>query len=104
MSNLFDRPDGLREQADCTVCALAAAAAVEYRVAHAELKAAGRRDRKRFHMLRFMQGRESVLGRSVFRLSIPRNQLASFVADHPVGRFLVRKSGHCLAVVDGPNH
>lgn len=100
--NFSIRPDGFQnERADCTVCALAAAAGVEYALAHATLKRAGSRDGRRFKMCGFMSDIEVLLGKSVFQISINRSQLASFVKDHPVGHFLLRKSGHCFAVIDG---
>lgn len=98
----YQRPDGFeKERRDCTVIAISVAAGVRYEVAHATLKAAGRKDHKGFNMRGFMRGKELLFGQRVYPATFKRKQLVNFVSDHPVGRFLVRKSGHCLAVMDG---
>ena len=103
------------ERNDCTVAALASAAGMPYREAHAILKKAGRKARKGFKLrlwldnqcaIARMKGTTVRLGNyNVMRVRFldygSTITLAKFLRDFPKGRFLVRKAHHVFTVIDG---
>jgi len=110
--------DSFHENHDCTVVAVAGAADIPYREAHALLAKAGRKPRHGFKFRTWLnnqcwgahiKGEKFRLGAyTVTRIILPwynkYNQgvtLAQFLRDFPRGRFLLRKSGHVFFVDDG---
>ena len=102
------------ERSDCTVAALASAADLPYREAHAMLKKAGRKDRRGFQFrlwldnqcaIARMKGTTVRLGNyNVMRVHFDREYrptLAKFLHDFPRGRFILRKRRHVFTVIDG---
>lgn len=110
------------ERGDCTVVAIAQAAELPYREAHALLAQAGRRPKKGFTLRNWLAcqctkanttGTPFRLGKySVHAVPLPTEYrdggypihsitLARFLRDFPKGRFILRKRGHAFAVVDG---
>ena len=104
--------DSFNENHDCTVVALAAAADIPYREAHAILAKAGRRPRKGFKFrlwldnqcfMARMKNRDVVFGN--YRVQRVRMDwpvtLAKVLRDFPRGRFIARKRSHVFVVNDG---
>lgn len=103
------------ERADCTVAALASAAGMPYREAHAVLKKAGRVSRKGFKFRLWLDNQCAIAcmknttfqvgNYKVMRVRFPEYRstitLAKFLRDFPKGRFILRKAHHVFAVIDG---
>lgn len=95
---------GFDEKNDCVVRALSIAAGVRYETMHRELKDAGRRSRCRTKEAVWGTWADEWCGG---RLSLPKGRVTTvrgFVEAHPIGRFVVRISGHALAIIDGVVH
>ena len=108
------------EHMDCTVHATAIAAQIPYFEAHQLLARFGRRPRRGVSYRDFiawatsptgysitgnkvMMGPKGVIGAyRVQRVNLDKRvTLGQFLKDFPNGRFVVRKSGHVFAVIDG---
>jgi len=108
------------EHMDCTVHATAIAAQIPYFEAHQLLARFGRRPRRGVKYRDFIAWAMSPTGYSITGTKIERGPcgkigayrvqrvaldkpvtLAQFLKDFPNGRFVVRKSGHVFAVIDG---
>ena len=91
------------ERQDCTVHATAIAAQIPYYQAHDLLARFGRRPRHGIPYISFVRNlREPVGAYRIERVRMPETvTLAKFLRDFPKGRFVVRKSGHVFAVIDG---
>ena len=94
------------ERQDCTVHATSIAAQIPYYQAHDLLARSGRRSRHRIPYLSFVcnlrERGERVGAYRIEKVHMPRIvTLAKFLRDFPKGRFVVRKSGHVFAVIDG---
>ena len=103
----FQRGDAhSNERNDCTVHATAIAAQIPYYQAHDLLARFGRRPGRGFQYISFVfecnRKQERVGGYRVEQVLMPGIvTLAKFLRDFPKGRFVVRKSGHVFAVIDG---
>ena len=91
------------ERQDCTVHATSIAAQIPYYQAHDLLARFGRRPRHGIPYISFVRNlREPVGAYRIERVRMPETvTLAKFLRDFPKGRFVVRKSGHVFAVIDG---
>lgn len=83
------------ERNDCSVRAWALARGITYAESHEAFRLAGRRTRGRTS--------QEVSARVMGTREIPARPLSyvSFLAEHPVGRYVVHLKGHAIAVVDG---
>ena len=92
-----------KERQDCTVHATSIAAQIPYYQAHDLLARFGRSPRHGIRYLSFVRDlRERVGAYRIERVHMPETvTLAKFLRDFPKGRFVVRKSGHVFAVIDG---
>ena len=91
------------ERQDCTVHATSIAAQIPYYQAHDLLARFGRSPRHCIRYLSFVRDmRERVGAYRIEIVHMPETvTLAKFLRDFPKGRFVVRKSGHVFAVIDG---
>jgi hypothetical protein len=97
------------EDNDCTVIALSVALAVPYDVAHKILADQGRKPLRGFKLTSWLQELSRTKTRlcgytftAVVAWECPT--LARVARDFPKGRFILRKRGHALAMVDGVVH
>ncbi len=88
---------------DCSVRALAVALDAPYEQASAVLSAAGRSLRKGTSVLTTERVHEDWLGMRRVR-DVEGWPLAAFCLVHPKGRYVLHKTGHAFAVVDGVLH
>ena len=95
--------EGFNETNDCVVRAIAIAARIPYTRAHKLVaKETGRRPRRGTQGFLAMMSRVRIGQR---RVGLGRRYtVAKFVEQFPKGRYLVRKSRHAFAVVDGVVH
>ena len=96
-----DRMPG--EHNDCTVRALMAACDAPYADVHRVLASWGRRPRHGMTLLQIRRQQE-ILGRKMVEVPIGYGRKPTFAAVLPrlrTGRYLVVKTGHAFAVVDG---
>lgn len=98
--HLQPRPLGRSEANDCAVRALANSIGLPYDAAHAELKAAGRPDRKGtpWNVCRQVYAKHGANERS---FGFRRPTVAAIVREHQQGRYIVAVRGHVFALVDG---
>ena len=92
------------ERQDCTVHATSIAAQIPYYQAHDLLARFGRSPQHCIRYLSFVRDlqQERVGAYRIERVHMPETvTLAKFLRDFPKGRFVVRKSGHVFAVIDG---
>lgn len=88
-----------RERADCAVRALSTVLSIPYYEAHRIAEDGGRKAGCRASIVKVANS-----ARRHYRLEKMRGSrrtLRRFCREHPVGRFLVRKSGHAFALIDG---
>lgn len=95
----------------CTVVALSNVTGISFAEAQAIAKAAGRRRNRGFSTVKLIaEARrrgfnfEVTIGATGIVNDAYRGQtvsIARFCREHPVGRFLVRRSGHAFTVIDG---
>jgi hypothetical protein len=95
------------ETRDCTVRAVAIACEVPYAEAHAELKQRGRKDGRGFSFATSVKHDPVLCGQrlvSVYDWMEKNGKcicLCTAQKRFPRGRFIVRKSGHVFAMIDG---
>jgi hypothetical protein len=99
-----------QEKNDCTVRAVAIACEVSYADAHEELRQRGRKDGKGFAMTPSFKANPVVCGKRLVKaFDFIDNQgkcicLVTARRMFPRGRYIVRKSGHAFALIDGVDH
>lgn len=97
------------EHNDCAVRAASLAANVPYQDVHKLFEAKGR-IRHRGTKWETLRQAVTELGGTLatqamaVRYSVQRQTLAAWLRDHPRGRYLVCRSGHAFAVIDGVVH
>lgn len=91
---------GLRERADCTVCAFVHASGLPYLQVHAVLARHGRRPRCGFVIETRIHRIARDLGLCL-RMVRRSGTVARLVADFPRGTLIVQISEHAFAVIDG---
>lgn len=102
------RPDGLAETNDCVVRALSLAFNRPYLEVLDVCAAAGRRPRRGMYRpqtdaaIRMLSGSNTAEGVRLNRYE--RVTFARFARENPVGRFIVIKRGHAVALIDGVYH
>lgn len=90
----------LRQRADCTIKALAAAAAIPYEQAHAIAEEAGRRRGRVFKSSVLIEAAKDA-GFNFRKIRGTGMTINRFTKKYPQGRFYARKKGHAFAIVDG---
>jgi len=99
-----------RENKDCHVRAVAIVANMDYEESHALHKKHGRKDRCATY---YNTTNAIVSELNLRKLNVRRSgkfgkdrypTVKQFVWDHPKGRFLVHRSGHAFAIIDGVVH
>lgn len=89
---------GKKETNDCSVRALAIAADITYRKAHAILEHFGREHRKGVNTKTLDDAAEFC---GMQKTTYPHCTVGQFIAANPKGAFLVVKPRHAFAIVDG---
>jgi hypothetical protein len=86
------------EKLDCTVRSYSLAFGISYELAHAKLKAAGRKDKHRFNFLQFMLTNHKELKRIE-----PSQTIATFLTHGAgrIGKWIILIRGHVFTSVDG---
>ena len=104
------RPDGLNEARDCVVRALSLAFNRPYAEVHEICAKVGRRPRRGMYRMqtneaiKILAGDVMALGTSYNRVLGPLPTFAQFAREHPLGKFVVIKRGHAVALIDGVYH
>ena len=106
LGDLIKRPPEFAfEHNDCTVRAYAIASGLPYAEAHSAMRSAGRKDRKMFTFDKISDVDARIQSRSIFRdgSQTPgkRYTVAQWLRNHPIGRYVIRISGHVIPVIDG---
>ena len=96
-----DRPAW--DKSDCSVRALACATNVPYTVASVTFSARGRSVKKGTSGVLSAQLYEEVLGMREIQVASGM-RLDEFLSYAPTGRFLVHKTGHAFAIIEGVVH
>lgn len=91
---------GIKDNNNCTICALSTAAGIPYNEAFAIGVKAGRKTGRGFQTTKLMEvaRKNGIDYRKIKSGSIT---IQKFLAKYPVGRFVVRRSGHCFCVING---
>lgn len=103
------RPDGFNETRDCVVRALSLAFNRPYAEVHEICARVGRKRRRGMYRsqtnqaIKILTGDDMALGTSISRYD-GYPTFAQFAKDNPKGHFLVIKSGHAVALIDGVYH
>lgn len=94
---------GMKERADCTVCAFVHVSGKRYAKVHAAFARRGRKNRCSFDLNSHLHRIAADLG---FRARLVRRSgtVARLLRDFPRGRFIVHISGHAFAIVNGVIH
>lgn len=96
------------EQRDCGVRAMRIAFGIDYGVAHEALKQEGRLDKGTTWMHQ-IEDAATKMGRTFRRVETGGAEakwysMAAFLKDHRKGRFVILRSGHFVAVINGTVH
>jgi len=89
---------------DCAVRALTLAGQISYDVAHATFARFGRVANRGSSLSTCWKSYETVAGKWHMTHGADRITLNQFIQDHPVGRFILHKSGHAFALINGVVH
>jgi hypothetical protein len=93
------------ERNDCVVRALSIAANLHYSTAHEYCARAGRPSRRGMYEPQINRAISLIEGRTVqMNWVSSKMTLAQFASLNPVGRFMVSKRGHAVALIDGVYH
>jgi hypothetical protein len=104
------RPDGLSETNDCVVRALSLAFNRPYVEVHEVCASVGRKPRRGMFRIQTdaaiakITGDASAAGVRLSRYTTGYPTFAQFARENPVGRFVVIKRGHAVALIDGVYH
>ena len=98
-----------QERLDCVVRGIAIAAGIEYAMAHAMLKVAGRKDRCRTKHPALAKIMTDMLANGINGMVVkPAGDcgitVKRYVEEHSTGRYLLGRRGHIFAVIDGVIH
>jgi hypothetical protein len=106
-----DPSEYLGERKDCSVRALAVATGMGYAKAHAHFEREGRRFGRGTSFCTTATVHDSLglklvplAGNAILPMPRYRPTLAQFLRKHPRGRFVLHRSGHAFAVIDGVVH
>ena len=94
----------LSEREDCTVKALSIALDIPYWVAHEKLRMAGRKVGKPFNLINWLNPLTDICGYKIMRWNANGHTLSQVLKNCAKGRFILRKSGHVFAMIDGMVH
>ena len=97
--SLYADRSGYDESRDCVVRALSVAGCMSYADAHALLARAGRKPRRGTRIESTMAALATGFKAQLHYAG--RVSLASFVASHPTGHYVLLTCNHALALVDG---
>jgi hypothetical protein len=98
-------PDFSGERNDCVVRALSIASGLHYATAHEYCAKAGRPRGRGMYDPQVDRAISLIEGKQVeMEWSFERRTFAEFARLNPVGRFIVLKRGHAVALVDGVYH
>lgn len=104
------RPDGFAETNDCVVRALSLAFNRAYADVHDICSSVGRKPRRGMYRtqtdaaIRLLTGNNDAKGTLCVGASRSLLTFAQFARENPVGRFVVIKRGHAVALIDGVYH
>ena len=105
LGQIWDQREAYGERSDCSVIAMSCAFGIPYNVAHDILKDAGRVDKRGFGFCAWLRqtvaALDHICGYKVTPVRVPRLTLSQVRRDFPKGRFVIRKSGHAFAMIDG---
>jgi len=91
---------GIKDNNNCTICALSTAAGIPYNEAYEIGKKAGRKNGRGFITSKLMKTARKC-GIEYRKMKCGSITIQKFLAKYPVGRFIVRRSGHAFAIIDG---
>lgn len=91
---------GIKDNNNCTICALSTAAGIPYNEAFAIGVKAGRKTGKGFQTTKLMEVARKC-GIEYRKIKCGSITIQKFIAKYPVGRFVVRRRGHAFAIIDG---
>jgi hypothetical protein len=95
-----EKDSGIKDNNNCTICALSTAAGIPYHEAFAIGEKAGRKTGKGFNTKRLMVTARKC-GIAYRKIKCGSITIQKFIAKNPVGRYIVRRRGHCFCVVNG---
>jgi len=95
-----DSSSGIKDTNNCTICALSTAAGIPYNEAYEIGKKAGRKNGRGFYTSKLMKTarKNGIVYRKIKTGGIT---IQKFLQKNPIGRFVVDRSGHAFAVIDG---
>jgi len=91
---------GIKDNNNCTICALSTAAGIPYNEAYEIGIKAGRKNGKGFPTIKLMQTAIEN-GIKINRIISDRITVQKFLAKYPTGRFIVRRRNHAFAIING---
>lgn len=91
---------GIKDNNNCTICALSTAAGIPYNEAFAIGVKAGRKTGRGFQTTKLMEVARK-FGIDFRKIKSGSITIQKFLVKYPVGRFVVRRRGHCFCIING---
>jgi len=95
-----EKDSGIKDNNNCTICALSTSAGIPYNEAFEIGKAAGRKTGRGFHTEKLALTAKKH-GISLRKMKHKPITIQKFLERYPTGRYLVRRRGHAFAIIDG---
>ena len=95
-----EKDSGIKDNNNCTICALSTSAGIPYNEAFEIGKAAGRKTGRGFHTKKLVLTAKKK-GISLRKMKHKPITIQKFLERYPTGRYLVRRTGHAFAIIDG---
>jgi hypothetical protein len=97
---IADANSDIKDRRNCTICALSTAAGIPYNEAFQIGKDAGRKTGRGFNTAKLaLTAKKS--GIKIRKMNHKTLTIQKFLERYPTGRYLVRRSGHAFAIIDG---
>jgi hypothetical protein len=95
-----DSNSGIKDNNNCTICALSTAAGIPYNEAYEIGKKAGRKNGRGFYTAKLMETARKN-GVDYRKIKTGGMTIQKFLQKYPEGRYVVNRRGHAFAIIDG---